>query len=92
MGLTTRPRKKQTVTRSEKATAGQTYLRQKGKRLRDLKTGSWNVPKPLTEIRGYCDHDIRILGERNWRNSVLNREECRELLKKARAHQGLSSQ
>jgi hypothetical protein len=31
------------------------------------------------------DYDIRILGERNWRNSALNREEWRKLLKKARA-------
>jgi hypothetical protein len=31
------------------------------------------------------DHDIRILGERNWRISALNREEWRKLLKKARA-------
>jgi hypothetical protein len=38
------------------------------------------------------DHDIRILGERNWRNLVLNREERRKLLKNARAHAGLSSQ
>jgi hypothetical protein len=78
--------------RSEKATSGQTYLRRKEKRLKDLKIGSWNVPKPLTEMRGYCDHDIRILGERNWRNSVLNREEWRELLKKPRAYAGLLSQ
>jgi hypothetical protein len=38
------------------------------------------------------DHDIRILGERNWRNLALNREEWTKLLKKARAHVGLSSQ
>jgi hypothetical protein len=37
-------------------------------------------------------HDIRILGERNWRNLALNREEWRKLLKKAMAHTGLSSQ
>jgi hypothetical protein len=38
------------------------------------------------------DHDIRILGERNWRNMALNREEWMKLLKKFRAHAGLSSQ
>jgi hypothetical protein len=38
------------------------------------------------------DYDIRILGERNLRNLILNREEQRKLLKKARAHAGLSSQ
>jgi hypothetical protein len=35
------------------------------------------------------DHDIRILGETNWRNLALNREEWRKLLKEARAHTGL---
>jgi hypothetical protein len=38
------------------------------------------------------EHDIRILGERGWRNFALNWEEWRELLKKRRAHAGLSSQ
>jgi hypothetical protein len=38
------------------------------------------------------DHDIRILGERIWRNLVLNREEWKKLLKKARAHAGQSNQ
>jgi hypothetical protein len=37
------------------------------------------------------DHGIRILGERNWRNLALNREEWMKLLKKAGAHAGLSS-
>jgi hypothetical protein len=36
--------------------------------------------------------DIRILGERKWRNLALNREEWKKLLKKARTHAGLSSQ
>jgi hypothetical protein len=34
------------------------------------------------------DHDIRILGERNWRNLALNREEWGRLLKKVRLMQG----
>jgi hypothetical protein len=38
------------------------------------------------------DYDIRFLEERNWRNLALNREEWKKLLKKARAHAGLSSQ
>jgi hypothetical protein len=38
------------------------------------------------------DHDIGILGKRNWGNLALNREEWRKVLKKARAHAGLSSQ
>jgi hypothetical protein len=38
------------------------------------------------------DQDIRLLGERNWKNSALNREERKKLLKKVRALTGLSSQ
>jgi hypothetical protein len=38
------------------------------------------------------DQDIRLLGERCWKNLALNREELRNLLKKARAHTGLPSQ
>jgi hypothetical protein len=38
------------------------------------------------------DRDIRILGVKNWKKVALNRDEWAKLLKKARAHQGLSSQ
>jgi hypothetical protein len=38
------------------------------------------------------DHNIGFLRERNRKNLALNREEWRKLLKKARAHTGLSSQ
>jgi hypothetical protein len=38
------------------------------------------------------DQDIRLLGERNWKNLALNREKWRKLLKKVKAHTGLSSQ
>jgi hypothetical protein len=34
------------------------------------------------------DHGIRVLRERNWRNSALNREEWRKILKKAWLMQG----
>jgi hypothetical protein len=34
------------------------------------------------------DHDIRILGERNWRNFALNREERRKLLKEGQSSCG----
>jgi hypothetical protein len=37
------------------------------------------------------DHDMKTLGERNWRNLALHREEWRKLFNKARAHAGLSS-
>ena len=38
------------------------------------------------------DKDMRILGVKNWKKFALNRHEWAKLLKKARAHQGLSSQ
>ena len=38
------------------------------------------------------DQDMRILGVKNWKKVVLNRDEWAQLLKKARAHQRLSSQ
>jgi hypothetical protein len=50
VGLTTAPSKKRIVTRPEKAAAGQTYLRWKGKRLKDFKIGSWNESKTQTEM------------------------------------------
>ena len=34
----------------------------------------------------------KILGVKNWKKVALNRDEWAKLLKKARAHQGLSSQ
>jgi hypothetical protein len=39
-----------------------------------------------------ADHGIMILGKINWSNLALNREDWRILLKKSRAHAGLSSQ
>jgi len=38
------------------------------------------------------DQDVRILEVKNWTNVALERDEWAKLLKKARAHQGLSSQ
>jgi len=38
------------------------------------------------------DQDMRILGVKNWKKVALDRDEWANLLKKARAHQGLSSQ
>jgi hypothetical protein len=35
---------------------------------------------------------MRILEVKNWKNVALDRDERVKLLKKARAHQGLSSQ
>jgi hypothetical protein len=36
--------------------------------------------------------DMRILGVKIWKKFALNRDEWTQLLKKARAHQGLSIQ
>jgi hypothetical protein len=57
-----------------------------------LKIGSWNVLSPYTRPEGKrgngrpklrwwgsVNSNIRILGERNWRNLVLNREEWRKI-------------
>jgi len=38
------------------------------------------------------DQDIRMLEAKNWKKVALDRDEWAKLLKKARAHQGLSSQ
>ena len=38
------------------------------------------------------DQDMRILEIKNWKKVALDRDEWEKLLKKARAHQGLSSQ
>jgi hypothetical protein len=35
---------------------------------------------------------MKILGVKNWKKVTLNRDEWAKLLKKVRAHQGLSSQ
>ena len=36
--------------------------------------------------------DMQILGVKSWKNAALNRDEWSILLKKAKVHQGLSSQ
>jgi hypothetical protein len=54
--------------------------------------GKRGTRRPKLRWGDSVDNDIRILGERNWRNLALNREEWRKLLKKARAHAGLLSQ
>jgi hypothetical protein len=38
------------------------------------------------------DQDMRILGVKNWKKVTLNRDEWAQLLKKAKAHQGLLNQ
>jgi hypothetical protein len=53
--------------------------------------GKRKVGRPRRRCDEGVRRDIRILGIRNSRNSALNREEWRKLLKKGRTHIGLSS-
>ena len=54
--------------------------------------GVRSAGRPKLRWEDGVDQDIRILGVKNWKKVALNRYEWAELLKKARAHQGLSSQ
>jgi hypothetical protein len=53
--------------------------------------GSRSVGRTKLRWEDGVDQDMRILGVKNWKNVALNRDEWAKLLKKARAHQGLSS-
>ena len=50
------------------------------------------VGRPKLRWRDGVDQDVRILEVKNWKKVALDRDEWAKLLKKARAHQGLSSQ
>jgi hypothetical protein len=54
--------------------------------------GVRSVGRPKVRWEDGVDQDIRILGVKNWKKVALNRDEWATLLKKARAHQRLSSQ
>jgi hypothetical protein len=54
--------------------------------------GERSVGRPKLRWKYGVDQDMRILGVKNWKKVALNRDEWAQLLKKARAHQGLSSQ
>jgi hypothetical protein len=54
--------------------------------------GAKSAGKPKLRREDGVDQDMRILGVKNWKIVALNRDEWAQLLKKARAHQGLSSQ
>ena len=54
--------------------------------------GARSVGRPKLRWEDGVDQDVRILGVKNWKKVALNRDECAKLLKKARVHQGLSSQ
>jgi hypothetical protein len=54
--------------------------------------GARSVGRPKLRWQDGVVQDMRILGVKNWRKVTLHRDEWAKLLKKARAHQGLSSQ
>jgi hypothetical protein len=54
--------------------------------------GKRGIGRPKMRWRDSVDQDAEDLGERNWRRLSMNKEECKKLLKKARAHTGLYSQ
>jgi hypothetical protein len=54
--------------------------------------GALSGGRPKLRWEDGVDQDMRILGVKNWKKVALNRDEWAQLLKKARAHQGLSSQ
>jgi hypothetical protein len=54
--------------------------------------GVRSAERPKLRWEDGVDQDIRILGFKNWKKVALNRDEWVKLLKKARAHVGLSNQ
>jgi hypothetical protein len=54
--------------------------------------GARSVGRPKLRWEVGVDQDMRILGVKNWKKVALNRDEWAQLLRKARALQGLSSQ
>ena len=54
--------------------------------------GTRSVGRPKLRWEDGFDQDMRISGVKNWKILALNRDEWAKLLKKARTHQGLSSQ
>jgi hypothetical protein len=63
------------------------------KKILNTKTdGARSVERPKLRWEDGVDQDVRILGVKNWKKIVLKIKEWAQVLKKARAHQGLSSQ
>jgi hypothetical protein len=56
------------------------------------KEGARSVGRTKLRCEDCVDQDKRILGVKNLKKVALNRDEWAKLLRKARAHQGLSSQ
>jgi len=61
---------------------------------RQQQRGMFRCACEVPELRweGGVDQDMIILGVKNWKKVALNIDEWAKLFKKARAHQGLSSQ
>jgi hypothetical protein len=54
--------------------------------------GARSAGIPKLRWEDCVDQDMRILWVKNWKKVALNRDEWAQLLKKAKDHQGLSSQ
>jgi hypothetical protein len=54
--------------------------------------GARSDGRPKLRWENGVDQDTRILWVKNWKKVALNRDERAKLLKKTRAHKGLSSQ
>jgi len=54
--------------------------------------GVRRVGRPKIRWEDGVERDMRIPEVKNWKKVALDRDEWAKLLKKARAHQGLSSQ
>ena len=54
--------------------------------------GTRSVGRPKLRWEDGVVQDTRILGVKSWKKAALNRDKWAKLLKKARVHQGLSSQ
>jgi len=54
--------------------------------------GVRSVERPKLRWEDGVDQDMRILEVKNWKKVALDRDQWARFLKKARAHQGLSSQ
>jgi hypothetical protein len=54
--------------------------------------GARSTGRPKLRWQDGVEQNMRILGGKNWKKVALNRDEWAQLIKKFRAHQGLSSQ
>ena len=54
--------------------------------------GIRSVGRPKLRWEGGVDEDMRILEVKNWKKVAVDRDEWAKLLKKAGAHQRMSSQ